>query len=109
MKIASIFILLTTACAVSFDISAQENPNFPRGNQTGEQLQAGKLTGRIIDAQKKAIPYATVTLLRKDSTVVNGNLTDDNGNFSIEPTGIGFFNLQVSGIGIKTRTIKNIH
>jgi iron complex outermembrane receptor protein len=88
------FFLIAAAC---LDVAAQE------------QLQAGRVTGRIIDAQKKGVPYATVTLLRKDSTVVNGALTDDDGKFTVEPTGIGYFTLRVSGIGIKTRTVNNIH
>ncbi|MGY4385933.1 outer membrane receptor protein involved in Fe transport [Pedobacter sp. UYP24] len=43
----------------------------------------GKLSGKVLDESKKAFPYTTVSLLNaKDSTVVKGTLSDDNGGFS---------------------------
>ncbi|WP_276132809.1 TonB-dependent receptor domain-containing protein [Polluticoccus soli] len=72
------------------------------------QEKPGKISGKIINELKKPVEYATVTLLRKDSTVANGGLTDESGSFSIEQTGTGDFLLRVSGIGFTTRTVNNI-
>src|SRR5690606_32358883 len=49
--------------------------------------------------------YATVTLLRMDSSVVNGDLTKDDGSFSIAPTGIGDFLLRIEAIGSDTKYV----
>lgn len=44
------------------------------------QLSAQALTGRVVGADKDPIPFANVILL-KDSTFVNGVITDDSGKF----------------------------
>jgi Outer membrane receptor proteins, mostly Fe transport len=67
-----------------------------------------KLSGRIVDAQKKPVPYATVALLRADSSVVNGDLTTEEGNFTISPAAIGKFMLKLSGIGFETKVVSGI-
>lgn len=42
----------------------------------------GKLSGKVFDQQKKPISYVSIALLKaKDSTLVKGSLTDDNGNY----------------------------
>lgn len=68
----------------------------------------GRVYGKIADGQNKGIGYATVTLLKQDSTVVNGDLTKEDGTFNIAPTGNGNFILRVSGIGAETKYVDNI-
>jgi iron complex outermembrane recepter protein len=70
--------------------------------------QAGKVSGRLTDNQKKPVPFATITLLRSDSSVAGGFLTEEDGKFLIETQGLGNYILRVSGIGMKTRTVNNI-
>ena len=70
--------------------------------------QIGKLSGQIVDAKNKPVEYATVTLLRTDSTVVNGDLTKENGSFIIEPTGTGNFIVRVNIIGFQERFIDKV-
>ncbi len=42
------------------------------------------VSGRVIDAgTKEAVPFATVTIHRKDSTLLTGGVTDNEGLFSI--------------------------
>ena len=67
--------------------------------------QAGSITGRLVDAKNAPVSYATVTLLRADSSVVNGDLSKDDGSFSINNTGIGSFRLKVESIGVLTKFI----
>lgn len=68
----------------------------------------GRVYGKIADGKNKGIGYATVTLLKQDSTVVNGDLTKEDGTFNITPTGNGNFILRVSGIGAETKYVDNI-
>ncbi|RYD54670.1 MAG: TonB-dependent receptor [Sphingobacteriales bacterium] len=103
--IRCIALLLFLAGIPTIFVSAQPGGARPSGQA---KLQTGKLTGRIVDAQKNPVSYATVALLRMDSSVVNGALTDDKGNFTIEPTGSGSFMLRISGISVAQQTIGNI-
>src|SRR6185312_2137841 len=65
----------------------------------------GSISGKLVDAKNNPVSYATVTLLRSDSSVVNGDLTKDDGSFSITPTGTGNFRLRIESIGATTKNI----
>ncbi len=65
----------------------------------------GSISGKLTDSKNKPVSYATVTLLRRDSSVVNGDLSKDDGTFSISPTGTGSFYLRIESIGVTTRFI----
>lgn len=69
---------------------------------------AGKISGKIIDQKKAAVAYATITLLRPDSSVVNGDLTKEDGGFQIAPTGFGRFILRINAIGFDAQYVPNI-
>lgn len=62
------------------------------------------MTGRVVDENKEAIPMATVKLLRTDSTLVEGALTAENGNFTISDVKEGKYILKVTSIGFKDYT-----
>lgn len=70
---------------------------------------SGRLSGTITDAQNQPVAYATVTLLKSDSSVVSGDLTKENGNFAIENTGFGKFIIRINILGFKERYIKDIN
>lgn len=72
------------------------------------QPSGGKITGQIIDSKNSPVPYATVTLLRPDSSTVNGDMTREDGSFTIEPVSQGKFLLRINVIGFKERFIDNI-
>lgn len=67
--------------------------------------KAGSIKGKLTDGQNQPIAYATVTLLRTDSSVVNGDLSGDDGSFKISPTGMGTFRLRIQALGMATKTI----
>ncbi len=67
--------------------------------------QIGSISGKLVDAKNAPVSYATVTLLRADSSVVNGDLSKDDGSFKITGTGIGNFRLRIESIGVLTKTI----
>jgi iron complex outermembrane recepter protein len=71
-------------------------------------MAQGSLSGKLVDGQDKPVSYATVTLFRGDSSVVNGALSDDQGKFTIENTQAGTYKLRVSAIGFTERNIPGI-
>ncbi|MCD6013509.1 MAG: TonB-dependent receptor [Flavipsychrobacter sp.] len=73
-------------------------------SQTGKPT-SGSVSGKVTDAKNNAVGYATVTLLKMDSAVVNGDLTKEDGTFSISPTGTGSFLLRIESIGFTKKII----
>jgi outer membrane receptor protein involved in Fe transport len=70
--------------------------------------QNGRVSGKLVDNKKNPVAYATVTLLRTDSTVVNGSISEDNGKFELESIAAGNYLLRVNALGITTLFIKDI-
>lgn len=62
----------------------------------------GSVSGKLTDG-KNPVSYATVTVLKTDSSVVNGDLSKDDGTFKVSPVGDGSFLLRVESIGFATR------
>ena len=69
----------------------------------GDKPATGSVFGKLADGNKGAVSYATVTLLRTDSSVVNGDLSKDDGSFSIAPTGLGSFLVHIESVGIASK------
>jgi iron complex outermembrane recepter protein len=65
----------------------------------------GTISGKLVDAKNAPVSYATVTLLRVDSTVAGGDLSKDDGSFSISPTGVGSFRLRIEAMGVATKYV----
>ena len=81
MKTKSYFVTLLCFCMIS--VFAQH-----------------QLTGNIKDgADGSPFPYATVALLRTDSSAVTGAMTDLDGKFVITNVVTGTYVLQISFIG----------
>lgn len=78
--------------------------------QTGgkEKAAIGTITGTVVTAKGKAIPYITIALLKDGKQPVNGALTDDNGAFALGSISPGKYTIKISGIGITTYTSKSI-
>lgn len=72
-----------------------------QGGNGNSETQNHQVIGRVLDSiTKKGIGYATIELLRtKDSSVVTGVLSKDNGDFSIDGIPPGRFMLRVNYIG----------
>lgn len=105
-RIFASFILTLLAFSFAAPASAQSRDSLSRPPR--QQPQTGKISGKLTDAQGKALPYATVTVLRNDASVVNGDLTREDGTFSISPVGTGRFSLRISALGFDTKTIEGI-
>lgn len=46
--------------------------------------QAANVAGRVVDTNGTAMPFVTISILKADSTLITGAITDDYGAFSIE-------------------------
>lgn len=104
----SAFCLTTLLCfCLAAPMYAQSRDSLKAG-QPRQQPQMGKVSGKLTDAQGKALPYATVTVLRSNASVVNGDLTREDGSFSISPVGTGTFSLRISALGYDTKTVDGI-
>jgi len=80
------------------------------GHNGQSQPPQGILTGSITD-KKTGIPieYANVVLYKtKDSTMINGVITDKKGNFRIEKVPFGNFYIKVNFIGYKSGIVSSI-
>ena len=61
-----------------------------------------KISGRIIDADSKPLEFVTVTLHRaKDSVLVKGAITEQNGNYEFSPVKNGNYFVSASQVGLK--------
>ena len=70
-------------------------PNF-------ETFAQGKINGQITDDKNKIVEFASVTLLKaKDSTLVKGALSDQNGSFEFEKIASGKYLVNISQMGYK--------
>lgn len=93
-----------------FYLTDQTIAQTPQGNSQGQMPMDGKVTGTIMDAGTgQPVEYASVALFRmKDSTLVNGGLSNNTGNFSIENTPYGRFYLEIAFVGYKKQRVKGI-
>ena len=72
----------------------------------GGHLSAQPFNGKVTDAKNQPVEFVNIVLLSaKDSTFINGTVTDKNGAFSIKPNGNGTasaYLLKLSFIGYNT-------
>lgn len=73
------------------------------------QSNKGKVTGVILDESNKPLAYTTVMLLRSaDSSLVKGEVTNEEGKFILEALPYGKFILTTSLIGYQKYSSKEI-
>jgi len=66
-----------------------------------------QIKGKVVENQtNESIPYASIAIYNlKDSTVVTGTMTDEEGNFTIKRLNEGNYYLEVSFMGYKSHRI----
>lgn len=72
------------------------------------QTETGSIAGKVIDAHNKPLAYVTVTLLKTDSTIANGALTEENGIFNISAVPFGQYLLRINALGYAPKYMGNI-
>ncbi len=96
-----------------FNIYAQNQPNsgMPHtGGGGGMSGNLGNVSGIVVDKlTSQAVEYANLVLFRqKDSSMVNGAITNQKGQFTIEKVPFGKYYMVVSFIGYSSLRIPDI-
>lgn len=102
------FIL--TFAALSLLLMLNSKTVFAQGVVQTNLPKEARITGIIKDATTaEAIPYASVAIYHaKDSTLVTGALSADNGSFAIGKLPFGKFYIVISFVGYTNQKVKNI-
>lgn len=102
-RFAQAFFLLTVLTST---LSAQRPPQTGGGAPQGPP-PTGSLRGTVMDSiSASAVPFATLAVLSaRDSSVVAGGMSDENGRFAIDIPRPGMFRIKVQFIGYRERTL----
>lgn len=72
-------------------------------------LQAGMITGKIMDPQRQPVEFATITLLKAaDSTLIKGEFSDASGIFQFSQVNAGNYALEISNLGYEKISINQV-
>ncbi len=75
------------------------------GGLLAQSDQAGQITGVLTDSTtSKTIPFATVAL-KADAKLITGTTTDGTGAFGLTNLPLGKYQLEISFVGYRTKTI----
>lgn len=101
-------LLLLFVLVFSTSLSAQY-PGAGKWKKKEKSIK-GKITGKVLDPQKKPIGYATVVLTdTKTDKQVNGNITDEKGKFKIKDVPTGSYKVSISFLGYLTKEILDVN
>lgn len=99
------FILsLVIAMSLVFSANAQRPDGGYSGGGYGGQGGTGSVKGLIVDGSSgKPVQFATITILKvKDSSIVTGGMTKEDGTYSIEEVPFGLYLLKAKFIGYES-------
>ncbi|CAL1518302.1 TonB-dependent receptor domain-containing protein [Chitinophaga sp. MM2321] len=92
-------VLLLTGWMLLFHLAAMAQQQGGKG----AAANTGTIYGKLLDAQTgKPVEYASVALLRADSSVLTGMLSKPNGDFNFESVAHGKYLLKINFIGYET-------
>jgi len=74
---------------------------------TSAQAQKRLIKGKVVDAQKQPVEFATAAIILNgpDSSVVKSTITDKNGLIEISGLSNGSYRILIAQLGLKTKTI----
>jgi hypothetical protein len=100
----ALFFLLSSMIAF-----AQPPKGMPSG-MGGMNMNIGKVFGKVLDKNtKKPLPYTSIAIYQtfgKKDSLINGNLSAENGDFSVEGLPVTELKVKVSFLGYKDNTQK---
>jgi hypothetical protein len=109
MKKRGLFLLgqLCLFLSLSFTAFSQDNVQTPA---SAASKGSGSISGLLTDSLTgKPVEYATVALLQQGSTqAVDGTLTDASGRFSFSGLNNDDYELNISFIGYRTKTVRHV-
>jgi hypothetical protein len=101
----ALFLLIytfSTLSTISFAFAASDGPSHADGT---------KLVGKVVESPSQAaVSFATIALLMsKDSALVNGVVSDENGTFTLTNVTPGKYILRVTNMGYQTLFVPNVN
>ncbi|MBI5219939.1 MAG: TonB-dependent receptor [Bacteroidia bacterium] len=113
MIFKSILFPIAILLIFTFALTAQEHKgqgkdqDAGRGNPNTQNAGFGTVYGTVTDAEgTHPVEYANIVLYRaKDSTMINGTITDRKGKFTLKNIAAGKFYIVVKFIGFKTQIL----
>jgi Carboxypeptidase regulatory-like domain len=72
------------------------------------QVQTGRIVGAVADAQKAALPNATVTVTEAATNQMVTVTTNERGDFVVTPLNPGFYRVSVSSPGFQKTVINSV-
>lgn len=108
--VKSYMSFIKSIIAVFIIIGSIAFPQNQMGRNNPGAASNGKITGKLIDAQtNQIIEYGNVVLFSvKDSSMINGTITDKDGKFKLENLPFGQYYIKVSYIGYAAKFIDSI-
>lgn len=96
MKRLTIVLFLLSGCLLCMNVQAQQG-NFDPSNMP----KVGVISGKVLDEKTgHTIEYATIGLYRqKDSVLLTGTISDNNGIFSLSELPYGMYYLEAGFLG----------
>lgn len=98
---SAFFSLLISLCGYAAKNTESPNKALPDG---------GKLIGKIVENPgNNPVSFATVAVLRTDSSIVDGASADLNGVFTITNIKSGKYMLRITNVGFETLFVNNVN
>lgn len=74
-----------------------------------QSANSGKLIGIITDSTtRKAVPYATVAVINSEKKIQTGGTSDEKGAFVLDNIPVGTYQILISFVGYRTKTVANV-
>ena len=91
------YIIALTVILLFYNAYPQRNP---------DRAERGKVFGKVFDFDSRhAIEYANIVVLSpNDSSLINGTITDINGDFTLQDLNFGKYILEIRFIGYQTKS-----
>src|SRR5690348_2820215 len=75
---------------------------------TFAQVPTGSIVGTVLDAQKAAVPGATVTITSEETGAKYTTKTGGNGGYSVSSLNFGFYRVEVAKEGFKAASVTGL-
>ena len=105
LRLMKKFLLILVGFLIFQDLPAQ----FQRGGNSAPKIK-GKVSGKIMDSlSMEVVGFATISMRRAGrDKVINGALTDENGEFSFTDINPGKYDLEISFLGYEPKIVRDI-